>query len=127
MPAVQLDVTVVNTRWDARQLDESTMQLMRDLRQVAGIAVRPLSGSAIGTGKSGTVQEIGTLAVSGLLSAAGLKAISDVIVAYLQRSGARQITVRNGEHEITVTGASAADVSSVVRDIEKLAQRSPSE
>jgi hypothetical protein len=122
MRSVRMHV-VVDGPGDARRQDESTRQLARDLRQVGGLSVTPLETAPAAGGKSGTVQHIGALVVSGVLSAAGLKAIGEVIVAYLARSGARQITLRDGDREVIVSGAAAADVAEVVRNIDKLLAR----
>ena len=111
---------LVDGPWDPRRLDEATGRLAADLRRVDGVAVAPLTGPAPGGGKSDVVHQVGGLLVSGLLSAAGLKAIGDILVAYLGRSGARKITVRKGDREITVAGVSAADVADVVRDLDRL-------
>jgi membrane-associated two-gene conflict system component 1 (EACC1) len=111
---------LVDGPWDPRRLDEAAGRLAVDLRRIDGVVAAPLTGPAPGDGKSEAVHEIGGLVVSGLLSAAGLTAIADVVVAYLARSGARKITVRDGDREVTVTGASAADVAEVVRDLQDL-------
>jgi hypothetical protein len=116
---------LVDGPWDPRRLDESTGRLATDLRRIDGVVVAPLTGPAPGGGKSDVVHQVGGLLVSGLLSAAGLKAIGDVVVAYLGRSGARKITVRHGDREITVTGASAADVAAVVDDLDRLLREPP--
>lgn len=111
---------LVDGPWDPRRLDESAGRLGADLRRIDGLVVAPLTAPAPPGGKSDVVHQVGGLLVSGLLSAAGLKAIGDVVVAYLGRSGARKITVRTGDREITVAGASATDVAEVVRRLEDL-------
>ena len=121
MRAVRIEM-LVDGPGDPRRLDESAGRLAADLRRIDGVRVAPLTAPAPAGAKSDVVPQIGGLIVSGLLSAAGLKAVADVAVAYLGRSGARKITVRHGEREITVTGASAADVAGVVHDLDRLLQ-----
>lgn len=112
---------------DSARLDELTRALADDLRAIGGLAVRPPYAPPDPATK-GSADSIGYLIVSGLLSASTLGAIRDVIVAYLARARARAIHVRVGDNEITIDGASRADVSTVTRQLaELLADAGPGE
>lgn len=111
---------VVGDSTDPRRLDDLTGRLARDLRAIRELSVRPEVTPSLPGSKSATLGQIGTLAVSGLLSAAGLGALRDIIVAYLQRSGARAVTVRAGDREVVLTGISAADLSAVTSELRTL-------
>lgn len=114
----ELTVRVVGGQGlDARSLDRLTRQLAADLRAAGPFAVRPLPATAGPGGKSGVVEQIGSLLLSGVLSAAGVGAIRDVIVAYLARSNARAVHVRRGDNEVTLDGVSAADLAAVTRQL----------
>jgi hypothetical protein len=125
MRSVWIDV-FVDGYPDARWRDENARLLARDLVHVPGLVVDPLRTAVADDGtKSGVVEHVGALVVSGLLSAAGLKAMGDVIVAFLGRDAARSITFRRGDQEVTITGASAKDVADVVGKIDKFLPPEP--
>jgi hypothetical protein len=106
---------------DPRRLERLTSQLAQDLRAIGEISVRPAVGSAPQGGKSATISQVGSLVLSGLLSAAGLNALRDIIVAYLQRSSAHSITLRAGEREVTLTGgAGAKELAAVSKQLQAL-------
>jgi hypothetical protein len=110
---------------DDRRLDELTRQLAGDLRAAGPLAVRPLTAPPPGLAKSGMVEQIGYLVVSGLLSATTIGAIRDVIVAYLARSKARAVRITVGDREVTIDGASAADLSAVTKQLTELLEDDP--
>lgn len=95
-------------------LDRRCRELADDLRRVRGVAVAPVRVDGTPGTKSGIVELIGTIAVSGLTVAA-VKVIGDVIVAYLNRSGASSITIRQGDKEVVVQGKPSAEQEEMVR------------
>ncbi|MBE1489639.1 hypothetical protein [Plantactinospora soyae] len=106
---------------DPRRLERLTTQLAQDLRAIREISVRPAVAPPQQGAKSATISQVGSLVVSGLLSAAGLNALRDIIVAYLQRSSARSITLRVGEREVILTGgAGAKDLAAVSKQLQAL-------
>jgi hypothetical protein len=120
MRPVRIDV-LVDSRADARRRDESARLLARDLGHVPGLVADPMRTDAVDDGsKAGVVEHAGELVLSGLLSVAGLKALSEVVVAFVSRDAARSITLRRGKQEITITGASARDVGDVVAKLDEL-------
>jgi hypothetical protein len=81
-----------------------------EVRRVKGLSVSsPRIEGTPGT-KSGLVHQIGVLAVSGLLSAAGLRAIADIVIARTQRSTVGAVTFRRGDVEVTMSGIHPDDV-----------------
>ncbi|MBX6356354.1 MAG: hypothetical protein IRZ05_10940 [Micromonosporaceae bacterium] len=109
----------------AGRLDELSRQLAADLRAAAPLAVRPLAMAPPQSVKSGAAEQIGYLVVSGLLSASTIGAIRDVIVAYLARTRARAVRIRRGDREVTLDGASAADLSAVTKQLARLLEDDP--
>jgi hypothetical protein len=108
---------------DAARLDELGRQLAGDLRAAGPLSVRPLMPQPPPPGsKSGVAEQIGYLVVSGLLSATTIRAIRDVIVAYLARTRARAVRIKVGDREVTLDGASAADLSAVTRQLTSLVE-----
>jgi hypothetical protein len=66
--------------------------------------------------KSGTAAAIGEMVASGVLSAAGLKALSSVVIAFVNRGGARKVTLTHDGDEITLEGLSSKAQQQVVED-----------
>jgi hypothetical protein len=102
---------VTGTRADAL-----TRQLAADVRALHAFRVRTASATAPEGSKS-TGHDIATLVVTGVFSAATMQALRDVIVAYVERTKVRGVTVRVGPAEVTVTGASKADLSKIVEQL----------
>ncbi|MGH8794283.1 MAG: hypothetical protein ACRDXX_16750 [Stackebrandtia sp.] len=101
------------------QLDRRCRRLAEELRVAPGLRAAPVAATPPGD-KSGLAQEIGVLLVSGLFSAAAVKAAADVIVAFVHRGSAASVTVRRGDREIIVDGGSVADVAAEVKRLEHL-------
>ncbi|HEY0696677.1 MAG TPA: hypothetical protein VGD43_02580 [Micromonospora sp.] len=114
---VQVDVDEMT---DPRRLYELTNQLARDLRSIRDVIVDRVTAPAGPDTKSPTVGQIGGLVLSGLLSAAGITALKDIVVAFVQRSGARSVTVRKGDNEVVLTGVSRRDLSAAAQQLERL-------
>jgi Effector Associated Constant Component 1 len=89
-------------------VDRLCTGLTDDLRQVRGVSVKPAEGWEPG-GKSGTGIEIGKLVIGGVFSTATVQALARVLVAYINRTGARSIRIRRGDTEVVLTGAEPPD------------------
>lgn len=64
--------------------------------------------------KAGAVSITGVLVASGVISASTVKAIATVVTAWLQRSGARSVTIEHGEDRLEITGISQRQVDTLV-------------
>lgn len=104
MTAHNLTISVPEFDRDASRL---LHQVHDDLRR-AGISCTPVNARTERSAKSGGGPLV-SLIVGGLVSAAGLRAISQVLVAAVQRSGKRRVEVRLGEDVLIIDGASARD------------------
>ncbi|MFI5486100.1 hypothetical protein ACIBXA_18220 [Micromonospora echinaurantiaca] len=93
----------------AERVDEFARQLADDLRTVPGLRIAHAQSAADGHGKSQQAWELGMLAVGGLFSAASLRALAYVAVAYADRVKARSITLRSGDNELVITGSTRVD------------------
>ncbi len=100
---------------DARRLDTLTRQLHDDLRLLGRVRVGQPPATPPEGAKTGTAAEIGTLVLSGLLSASTIRAISNVIIAYIRRTGARSVAWQANGREYTFTGLSATDQHDLVQ------------
>lgn len=93
-----------------RALDRLTSVLSDDLRAArVGTVGRPSAGGAPGA-KSGLVPLVGELTVTGVAST-GVWLLHRTIVAFLDRSKARSVTVKLGATEIEVTSATKDEVA----------------
>ena len=81
-------------------------EIHEDLRR-AGVPCRPVELATAGSAKSGG--SLTSLVVGGLVSAAGFRAMAQVLVAIVRRSGTRRIEVRRGDDVLVIDGASAGD------------------
>lgn len=107
---------------DPARLDEMSRELARDLHAAGPLAVHPVMVWPPLMSKSSAVEHIGYLVVSGLLSAATVRAIRDVVVAYLARTKARAVRVTVGDREVVLDGVSAADLSAVTKRLTELVE-----
>ncbi|WP_169731989.1 hypothetical protein [Glycomyces arizonensis] len=117
------EVTITMTAADGQsmsRLDRWCQEIETDLRSVRGVSVEPAAAEAAPGTKSGAAQQIGTLIVSGLLSAAALKSIADVVIAALQRSSAGSVTVKRGDREVVMEGLPPKDVKRAAAEILKV-------
>jgi hypothetical protein len=103
MTARTLTISVAESEPDTARF---LRQLQDDLRR-AGIACTPVEARPEPMAKSGG--ELLSLLVGGVVSAAGLRAVSQVLVAAVRRSGKRRVEVRWGDDVLIIDGASARD------------------
>lgn len=95
--------------------------LAADLRR-AGIALEADTVDTPDGAKSGTVATIGEWVAKGLLSAATLNALTQIVVAFVQRGAARSVVLERDGDRIEVTGTNARDQRKLVE--KWLAERS---
>ncbi|MDA3643713.1 hypothetical protein LZ318_12280 [Saccharopolyspora indica] len=91
-----------------QRLHELHDQLARELRSVPGVESRRAREEAPQDSKSGVGAHLAELIIGGTFSVGTVAAVTKVLIALINRSASRSVTVKkaNGE-EITVTAASA--------------------
>lgn len=98
------------------ELESLTGGLRADLLETGLDAVdTPVGAEPPHGAKAGTAGTVGVLIATGVFSASTMKAVASVIQSWLQRSGARSVTLERGEERIVLTGSSQADVDALVR------------
>ncbi len=97
----------------ASALDRMTAALFGDLRAARVGAVSRPTGTGEQGAKSGLVPLAGELTVSGVVSAS-VWLLYRTVVAFVERSKARSVTVKVGETEVEVTGASKDEVAAAL-------------
>jgi hypothetical protein len=123
MPDVTLDI-LAGDQSTLVQVDTLSRQLMSDIRALRAFSVRVATGPGPSGGKSPAVEHVGTLIVSGVFSATALRALREVIIAYVGRTKARAVTVRVGTTEVTLAGASSSDLSEIARQLSVIVENS---
>lgn len=98
----------------AEQTDRQVASLYRDLRTLGVLnvqrkSVAPPPGSMAGAG-----YDLVVLVLSGVFSAAAAKSVSNVLVAYLQRSKARAVEWEFDGHKGSFSALSAKDQHALV-------------
>jgi hypothetical protein len=96
--------------------DVLSRQLAADIRALRSLDVSRATEPPPDGSKS-TGHEIATLVVTGVFSAATVRALRDVIVAYIDRTKVRGVKVRVGKAEVTLTGASASDLAEIIEQL----------
>nr|WP_240929422.1 hypothetical protein [Streptomyces coryli] len=96
------------------QVERLVRSLYRDLRALGLVHVErkqspPPAGSMASVG-----YELGAIVLSGAFSVAALKAIGNVVVAFVDRSKARSVEWEFGEHKGKFEALSAADQSRLI-------------
>lgn len=64
--------------------------------------------------KAGAAHTVGVLIASGVFSASTVKAIATVASAWIQRSGARSVSICRGDSALEITGTSKHQVNRLV-------------
>lgn len=116
----ELRVVVSADSLRPEQVDRLTTQVARELRALGGFAVRRAADGAGDGQKSGVVESVETLVLTGTFSVTVVRAVKDVLVAWLARNQGRRVVVRAGDREVDLTGASAADVERIAAGIDRL-------
>ncbi|MFD1147797.1 hypothetical protein [Saccharothrix hoggarensis] len=94
--------------------DVATTQLLQELVRGARVDARPARAAAPEGSKSGAGATLAELVLNGALPAAVAAAVASVVTAFVQRGGARKVTIRNGDDEITVEGVGARSQKALV-------------
>ncbi|MFD0200143.1 MULTISPECIES: hypothetical protein [Saccharothrix] len=85
----------------------ATGQLLQELVRGARVDARPAPAASPEGSKSGAGATIAELVLNGALPAAVAGAVASVVASFVQRGGARKVTIKNGDDEITVEGVDA--------------------
>ncbi|MFC8838670.1 hypothetical protein ACFT8Q_00775 [Streptomyces griseoincarnatus] len=96
------------------QVERQVRSLYRDLRTLGLFNVERKQAPAPAGSMASAGYEIGALVVSGAFSAAALKAMSNVLVAYIQRSKARSVEWEFDGNKGTFQALSAKDQNKLV-------------
>ncbi|MES4892449.1 hypothetical protein [Streptomyces sp. NPDC096012] len=96
------------------QVERQARSLYRDLRTLGLFNVERRQAPAPAGSMASAGYEIGALVVSGAFSAATLKAVSNVLVAYIQRSKARSVEWEFDGDKGTFQALSAKDQKKLV-------------
>jgi hypothetical protein len=95
-------------------VERQVRSLFRDLRTLGVFKVERKQAPAPAGSMASAGYEIGALVVSGAFSAAALKAMSNVLVAYIQRSKARSVEWEFDGNKGTFQALSAKDQNKLV-------------
>ncbi|MDX3655952.1 hypothetical protein PV646_01420 [Streptomyces sp. ID05-26A] len=85
-------------------LAKVTAELLELLSADARLDVRQVASEVPGGAKSGTGLTVGELVVSGVLSAASVRAGASVLVSWLQGRAERKVTLKSVDDEIVIDG-----------------------
>src|SRR5687768_8449237 len=96
----RIEITVLSSS------DNDALRHLRGDLLRAGIATEPAAGPAPAGAKSG-VATVTSLVLSGVISAAGLRALSQVLLATVRRAQQRRIEIRRGDDVFILEAASA--------------------
>ncbi len=97
-----------------------TRELAADLRAATRLLVEPKTASAPDGTRTGLGHEIGKLAMTGIFSTATVTAVASVLRTWLTKRKAGQITVRRGDVEIIIAGATEDQVSETLNRLPAL-------
>lgn len=96
------------------QVERRVRSLFRDLKTVGLFHVQRKQAPAPAGSMASAGYELGALVVSGVFSAAALKALSNVLTAYVQRSKARSVEWEFDGHKGTFQALSAKDQTRLI-------------
>ncbi|HEY3504369.1 MAG TPA: hypothetical protein VGN37_16490 [Actinocatenispora sp.] len=102
------------------ELDRACGDLADDLRRVRHVAVTRAPGTAVDGAKSPLADSLDTLLLTGTFSVAVVRAVRDVLLAYLKRGQARSVTVERGGARMVVTVASDEEVAAVTSQLDAI-------
>jgi hypothetical protein len=100
---------------DTGWLDEVTGELADDLRAISGVSVRPVTAPA--EGKSGLVEVVGEVVVSGGGLGVAAWAVRDIVRAFLDRTRAKSVTIRRGNRHLVIERPTDAQVDRVLTEL----------
>lgn len=123
-PATRFTVEVAAD--DAMTAEVLTRQLRIDMRALGPLSLEPVFAPMpvvpddSPPAKAGIAIHLGVIAASGVLSAAAVKGLFDLFVAFVNRSTAATVTVKRGEDELTIGGISPAAANEKLAEFELL-------
>lgn len=97
-------------------VDRRCRELTLELHQVAGVSVGPVRIDGEPGTKAGLTEVIGLIAVSGA-SAATIKAVTNVLIAYINRSTASSITIRREDKEVIIEGSPTRSAEELAKQL----------
>ncbi|MER5393529.1 hypothetical protein [Saccharopolyspora sp. NPDC002686] len=92
-------------------------QLSRDLRAVPGIDIRRAREEAPQNSKAGTGAQLAELIVTGTLSGGTVAAVTRVLIALINRSAKRSVTVKKANGDEITVDATSADVQRRIAEL----------
>jgi hypothetical protein len=101
----------------AEQTDRQVRRLYGDLRTLGLLKVERGTVAAPEKSMAGVGHDLAVLVVSGAFSAAALKAVSNVVVAFVQRSKARSVEWEIDGHKGSFDALSAKDQQALVQAV----------
>jgi len=107
---------VVEMDGDRKYVNQLATGLQEDLLLLDVAGVEPHQIDSPPGAKSDAGMVIGALAVSGAFSASLLNAIVKVVVAWLDRSGARAVMLERGGDRLVLQGVRVRDQRAVIAD-----------
>lgn len=108
-------ISVAGPGPNPRDTAEATQLLARDLLR-ARLDVHGVTSAVPDGAKPGVALTIGEMVASGVLSAAGLKQLAAVVIAFVERGGARKVKLSHDGDEITFEGLSSKAQRELVED-----------
>lgn len=94
--------------------DNELLQTFLDDLQDAGIPINLEHAKAPDGSKAGIGNEIVSIVLSSTLSVAGLRALREIIVAFLHRADGRRVELTRGDDRIVLEAAPTSDVRLVL-------------
>jgi hypothetical protein len=102
------------------RLDELVGELQADLREIRGVAARRVTTGAQPGEKSGAVEQLGQLLLTGGAVGTTAWAIRDVLLRFMERTKAESVTIKKGDREITIVGPQRGQVDAIVQQVDAL-------
>ena len=102
------------------RLDELVGELQDDLCEIRGVDARRVTTGARPGEKSGAVEQLGQLLLTGGAVGTATWAIRDVVLRFLERTRAESVTIKKGEREITIVRPDLSQVDAIVEQVDAL-------
>ncbi|MFD7990097.1 effector-associated constant component EACC1 [Streptomyces mexicanus] len=101
----------------ADQLERHVRVLFQDLRRLGALRVERATAAPPAGSMAGVGQDLAVLVLSGAFSAASLKAVGNVVVAYVNRTKARAVEWEFDGNKGSFTALSAKDQHALVEAV----------
>lgn len=99
---------------DGEWVDALVGELQADLSEIRGLAARRVTTAGSPGEKSGVVEQLGQLMLTGGAVGTAAWAIRDVTIRFLERTRAESVTFKNGDREITIVRPDLSQVDEIV-------------